>query len=326
MFLLRFDFRSPGFGPEERSALYSNALEMASWAEGHGCLGVTLSEHHATSDGYLPSPMTVAAAMSGRTTTLPIRIAALLLPLYEPVRLAEEMVVLDLASRGRVSYVIGLGYRPEEFSMFGRELSSRAETVERHLSFLRQAFSGEPFEFEGRQVHVTPPPYTPGGPPLAYGGGSPAAARRAARHGMDFVAQSCDPSLEAAYRDEAARAGVQPGTCLIPPEGFAGCVFVSDDPDRTWAEVGPPMLHDATTYALWENFDPRSATASRATTVEELRAEEGNYRVLTPDEAVAFIRSFGALVVQPLCGGAPPAAGWETLELIATKVLPSFGP
>jgi alkanesulfonate monooxygenase SsuD/methylene tetrahydromethanopterin reductase-like flavin-dependent oxidoreductase (luciferase family) len=323
MFMLRFDLRGPDYEPGARSELYGSALEMAAWSEGHGCLGVTISEHHAARDGYLPSPLVVAAAMAARTTTLAIRIAALLLPLYEPVRLAEEMAVLDLVSKGRVSYVIGLGYRPEEFAMFGQELSKRGDTAERYLSFLCQAFTGEPFEFEGRPVHVLPAPYTPGGPDLAYGGGSPAAARRAARHGMDFVAQSCDPSLEVAYRDEAERLSLEAGACLIPPEGFAGCVFVSEDPERTWAQVGQAMLHDATTYARWEGFDPRSATTSRATTVDELRAEQGTYRVMTPDEAVQFIRSFGALVVHPLCGGAPAEAGWETLELLSTKVLPA---
>ena len=64
--------------------------------------------------------------IAARTSTVPIMVAALLVPLHDPVRLAEDMAVLDVISRGRVGYVAGLGYRPEEYSMFGRSLGSAA--------------------------------------------------------------------------------------------------------------------------------------------------------------------------------------------------------
>ena len=98
MFLLRFDMRAPGEGPTAITDLYDAALEMAAWGEQHAAAAVVVSEHHASSDGYLPSPLVLASAIAARTSTVPITVAALLVPLHDPVRLAEDMAVLDVAS------------------------------------------------------------------------------------------------------------------------------------------------------------------------------------------------------------------------------------
>ena len=91
------------------------------------------------------------------------------------------MAVLDLLSRGRVSYVTAVGYVESEFELFGRSLRDRGERMDECLRAMRSAWTGEAFDFEGRRVCVTPKPLTPGGPPLVMGGNSRAAARRAAR-------------------------------------------------------------------------------------------------------------------------------------------------
>ena len=116
--MLRFDMRAPESGAPIVD-LYQAAVDMAEWGETNGCLAALISEHHTSPDGYLPSPLLLATAIAARTTTLPIIIGALLLNFYDPVKVAEDMIVLDIVSRGRVSYVIGLGYRPEEYDMFG---------------------------------------------------------------------------------------------------------------------------------------------------------------------------------------------------------------
>ena len=108
MFTMRFDMRAPEFGGSTTD-LYQAAIEMAAWAETRGCIAAVISEHHTSSDGYLPSPMVLASAMAARTEQLYISLAAALLPFYDPIRLAEDMIVLDIISNGRVSYVLGLG-------------------------------------------------------------------------------------------------------------------------------------------------------------------------------------------------------------------------
>lgn len=321
--MLRFDMRAPADGPAPISALYDAAIEMAAWAEEHGAVSVVLSEHHASSDGYLPSPLVLASAIAARTSTLPITVAALLVPLHDPVRLAEDMAVLDVLSHGRVAYVAGLGYRPEEYSMFGRSLGERGRRMEECLTVLQRAWTGEEFEYDGRTVHVTPTPATPGGPPLLYGGGTAAAARRAARFGLGFLAQAWADGLEDAYRDECAHVGHEPGLCFVPARRSATSIFVAEDLDRAWATIGPFMLHDARMYASWLG-DTAAASKSTAVTVDSLRAESGAYRILTPEQAADYVREHGVLALHPLCGGCPPDVAWETLELVAGRVLPAL--
>jgi len=323
MFMLRFDMRAPSEGPAEIGDLYQAAIEMSVWGEQHGAVSVVLSEHHASPDGYLPAPLLLAAAIAARTSTVPITVAALLVPLHDPVRLAEDMAVLDVMSRGRVAYVAGLGYRPEEYGMFGRSLASRGRRMDECLTVLQQAWSGEEFMYDGRTVRVTPRPTTPGGPLMFYGGGSPAAARRAARFGLGFFAQAWAAGLEDTYRDECALLGKQAGMCVLPAPGGATTIFVAEDVDQAWQRLGPFMLHDARMYASWLRDAP-AASKSTARTIESLRAEAGAYRVLTPEQAVEYARAYGTLALHPLCGGCPPELGWETLHLVADRVLPTL--
>lgn len=322
MFLMRFDLRAPG--PTPVADLYDAALDMAVWGEQHGCLAVVLSQHHGSEDGYLPSPLVMAAAMAARTETVGINIAALLLLMYDPIKLAEDLNVLDHVSRGRVSAVIGLGYRPEEFAMFGIDPAKRGAEMEERLAVLQAALAGEEVTWRGRTASVRPGPFTPGGPRLAYGGGSPAAARRAGRFGLDFVGEADRPDLAEAYAEAAAAAGREPGACLIPSAQSPSSVFVAEDVDAAWGAMGPHLLHDARAYGAWLGDDHDAVTRSSATTVDELRAEGGSYRIVTPEEAVALVHANGYLGLQPLCGGLDPELAWSSLHLIADEVLPNL--
>ncbi len=108
------------------------------------------------------------------------------------------------------------------------------------------------------------------------------------------------------------------------PAAETPLLHVAEDPDRVWAEYGEHFLHEAATYASWQSKDIRSAVRSGARSVAELR-EEGVYRVLTPDEAVAYGRGAGEagnLVLHPLCGGMPLDEGWRSLHLLCERVLP----
>jgi alkanesulfonate monooxygenase SsuD/methylene tetrahydromethanopterin reductase-like flavin-dependent oxidoreductase (luciferase family) len=322
VFLMRFDMRAPDFGAPA-SALYAAALEMAAWGETRGCIQIVVSEHHGSPDGYLPSPLVLAAGIAGRTRSVPIQVGALIVPLHDPIRLAEEMAVLDLVSGGRVSYVTAVGYVREEFEMAGVPLRDRGRRMDACLEAMRRAWTGEPFEFEGRRVQVTPKPATPGGPALLMGGNSRAAARRAARFDMGMVAQGLNPDIADIYAEECARLGKAPGLCINPPASIVTSAFVAEDPDRAWAELGPHLLHDARQYARWLQ-DAESVSKSTAKTVEELRAQRGAYQIFTPEEAVAHVRANGLLLLQPLCGGLPPELAWRSLELIEARVLPAL--
>jgi alkanesulfonate monooxygenase SsuD/methylene tetrahydromethanopterin reductase-like flavin-dependent oxidoreductase (luciferase family) len=320
MFSIRFDMRSPA-GGAPTADLYAAALEMTAFAEEHGFAGVAVSEHHETGDGFLPSPLVLASAIAGRTRRIPIAVAALLVPLYEPIRLAADIAVLDHVSGGRVSYVTGIGYREVEYDLFARSFRTRGADVERQLAVVLRALTGERFEYGGRVVQLLPTPRTQPHPRISYGGGTVAAARRAARLDLPFYPQTPDEGLVAAYREERERLGRPPVPVISPRSGPLN-TFVAEDPDRLWARIGPALLHDATTYAAWHDAAGlASAALARARTVEELRTS-GVYVIATPEECVAQARRDGFVSVHPLCGGVDPEVGWETLHLIASRVMP----
>jgi alkanesulfonate monooxygenase SsuD/methylene tetrahydromethanopterin reductase-like flavin-dependent oxidoreductase (luciferase family) len=315
MFLMRFGMRQATTDPAARADQYQAAVDMCAWAESRGCLGAVFSQHHASEDGYLPSPVPMAAAVAARTESLAITVGALLLAFYEPVKLAEDMAVVDLLSRGRVVYVVGIGYRDEEFEMFGVDRGGRASIVEERIRLLQRLWSGEPTDVDGRTVRVTPLPFSPGGPTLAYGGGSVAAARRAGRLGLLFLSESHDASLEEAYRAEGG--ATAPG-CFFPPAGVPLTVFVADDPERAWAEIGEYLMIDARGYGAWNQGRTGTASISFATSVGELAAENGAYQILTPDQARAEVAAGRPLGLQPLVGGLPPDLAWPYLEAAAS--------
>lgn len=320
--MMRFDLRAPASGAP-RADLYAAALDMAAWSESRGCMSAVLCEHHTSDDGYLPSPMILASAMAARTTTLPITIAVVLLPLYDPVRLAEEMAVLDIVSNGRVSYIAAIGYRPVEYEMYGVDFHARGKIAEEKLPLLLRAKTGEAFDHEGRHIHVTPAPVTPGGPVVMWGGGSVAAARRAGRFGIGFLAQGGGPELHVAYEQAARDAGHEPVMCFVPPADTATTVFVADDVDRAWDELGPYLMHDVRAYASWNEGDQSTASLSFVTTAEELRAENRSHRILAVDEAVELVRAGQPLQLHPLIGGLPPDIAWRYLETAAKVSAPS---
>jgi alkanesulfonate monooxygenase SsuD/methylene tetrahydromethanopterin reductase-like flavin-dependent oxidoreductase (luciferase family) len=222
-----------------------------------------------------------------------------------------------------VSYVLAVGYRAEEYAMFGRELRERGRRMDACLTALRRAFSGDAFEFEGRPVQVLPRPASAGGPLLLLGGGSAAAVRRAARFGLGMLTQGGDASLESLYRAECARNGNKPGLFINPPADTVTSAFVAEDPDDAWQRLGRYLLHDAQMYAAWLP-EGTSVSRSGARSIDELRAANGPYRIFTPDDAVAHVRERGVLLLQPLCGGMPPDLAWEQLHLIEKRVLPAL--
>jgi alkanesulfonate monooxygenase SsuD/methylene tetrahydromethanopterin reductase-like flavin-dependent oxidoreductase (luciferase family) len=324
MFRLRFDMRAPGRTPEQVAALYAAALEMAAWADERSCQAIAVSEHHASEDGYLPSPLTMAAAIAAVTSRTPIMVAAALLPLYDPVRLAEEMIVLDHLSRGRVIHILGIGYRPEEYALHRGDFHRRGTVADEKLAVLLQHLRAA--DAGTAPVRITPAPFTAGGPMLVWGGSTPKAAARAGRHGLGFIAQSGDPALGPIYEEAARAAGHEPGLCVLPSPDSPASVFVADDVDEGWREVGEALLADATTYYSWNEaagLAEHTVSLTKGNTVEELRAACGSHRVVTVAEAVDLIRRDGALGLQPLCGGLDPEVAWRYLRRVGDEVLPA---
>ena len=295
-------------------------LEQAAFVDQTGLGAVVLSEHHGSPDGYLPSPLVLASGLAAVTKTAHISIAAVLATLYDPVRLAEDIAVLDLVSGGRISLTLGLGYRPEEFAMLGIPWEGRGRRLDECIEVLLRAWSGERFEWDGRTVEVRPLPLQKPHPLVFVGGSSAIAARRAARFGLPFLPTIGDPELTAAYNAECERLGKDP-VFALEPQGPA-MVHVAEDPERAWAEIGRHLLHDAQVYDSWQPPGQRTmVTGGNSDTVENLRAD-GRYRIVTPEDCAALVREHGSVVLHPMVGGMPPEPSWTSLHLVADKVRP----
>jgi alkanesulfonate monooxygenase SsuD/methylene tetrahydromethanopterin reductase-like flavin-dependent oxidoreductase (luciferase family) len=314
MFTLRFDMRAPGWAAPAAD-LYAAAVDMCAWAETRGAVVAVLSEHHGADDGHLPSPLILASAIAARTTQLMILLAAVPIPLCDPVRLAEEMTVLDLISSGRVMYAFGIGHRSAEYEHFGVSMATRGQVADEILGVLDGLLHGEVVEYRGRRIRVTPPCGSADRPQMMVAGGSRAAARRAAMHGLGFISQTDAPGLKEFYETQCRNAGHQPGIVQFPVPGAPTAAFVADDVDEAWQLLGPHLLHDAVTAASYRPHDDSVASITRADTVAALRDGQGPYRIFSTDEAVEYIRGGRPLPLHPLCGGIPPAVAWRYLEL-----------
>ena len=315
---LRFDLRVPPFASTTHARQYAACLDMCAWADERGFDAIAISEHHGVDDGYMSSPVTLAAAIAARTRRTRINIAAVLVPLHDPVRLAEQLAAAALVAEGRLSVVAGMGYRPEEFEMAGVDRTQRGRLFDEYVGMLQRAWTGEPFEWHGRTVRVTPRPETP--PLILVGGSTAKAARRAARLRCGFFPAIDDPELARVYQEACAAAGFT-GFVVMP--GGPGFVHVTLDPERDWARIAPHALHDARTYHEWQRPGQRSAVHVAAVTEADVRASDV-YRVVTPEGCLAIAREHGRVILHPLMGGLEPELGWASLRLFAERVLPEL--
>lgn len=318
--VLSYDMRAPDFGAPARE-LYAAALDQVEWADGLGFDSVGLGEHHASSDGYDPSPLILASAMGGRTRRIRFRTAVVLAPLYDPIKLAEDAAVAQLATGGRLVLGIGGGYRPAEFESFGVRLGDRWRLVGETIELLRLAWTGEPFEWKGRSCRVTPRPDPP--PPILLGGGTPAAARRAARI-ADGWFPPLEPRLWPPYREECLALG-KPDPGDYPRQGPV-FLWVSKDPERDWERLLPHVLHQLRSYREWtiEAFGRASGPFARGVDEPTVR-RSGAYRVLTPEQTLALAQELGphsVLYLNPLLSGIEPAFARRMLDLWEREVHP----
>jgi alkanesulfonate monooxygenase SsuD/methylene tetrahydromethanopterin reductase-like flavin-dependent oxidoreductase (luciferase family) len=317
---LVYDLRRAPFSPASSTDLVATAIEQAEWADTRGFYQVTFGEHHGSTDGYVPSPLTALAAVAARTKHMRL-VPIILAPLYDPIRLAEETAMVDLISAGRLDPLIGAGYRPSEFAMLGKDLEDRVEAQEECVEVLKKAWTGEPFHYRGQTVRVTPRPHQDPRPLITLGGMSPGAARRAARIADRFEAG--EPGHWKHYEAECARLGRQ---AEPRPRGGPAFLYVTEDPDAAWPQLAPYLLHHIGEYDRWtrEAYGRVAGPFGDSQDLPSLKANPG-FQVVTPDECIRLASRYdpdGSLAFTALMGGLPPELSWASLELFAAKVLP----
>lgn len=317
---LVFELRSPS-GATPHQHLYPAMLDMCTWGDDIGFSYANFGEHHASTSGYNPSPLITCATVAGRTRRIRMRPNLLLAPFYNPIRLAEDTAVLSLSSAGRFDITIGGGYRPAECALYGTRLEDRWSIIGETVAFLRQAWTGEVFNYQGRSIYVRPTPVSP--PRLFLGGASPAAAKRAARIADGYTSPHTTALWEP-YRQECIALGkADPG-----PAQPLGPVFlwVAEDVEAAWNLLMPYVLSQIEEYAQFttEGYGDAKGPYRGSVSPDKARSNPG-YQVLTPEETIALgqkLGNRGLFVLNPLMGGIPINEAWKMLKLFEDKVKP----
>ena len=318
---------------EDLAGRVDEVMEEAQLAEENGFDSIFFGEHHQDKDGFLPSPLIVASAVAGRTRRLKVGTSVILLPLHDPVHLAEDVLTLDVVSRGRIILGVGIGYQAADFQAFDVPMDDRVTLFEEGVEIIRQCWTGEPFSFHGKHHHlhdvrVRPGPYQQPSPPLWIGASTFSGARRAGRLADAFVA---GPStnlertlrLVDSYRRAALEAGRQPQVVLMRDAWVA--------PSRAEAEevYGGEVL-DAYKY-YWRNglAEFRSITSEAEFTIDRIA---GDRLILgDPEECVTEFQRWSQAVGadyfllrlrQAHSGGPPHQNIMDAIRLFGEQVIP----
>ncbi|MBW2361832.1 MAG: LLM class flavin-dependent oxidoreductase [Deltaproteobacteria bacterium] len=302
-------------GEIEPAVLYREALAIAEYVDqGTDLHAAVLSEHHMAP--YMTDPIGFGFAMAARTKECRVRLQSVVAPNYDPVRLAEQTAQLDIVSNGRLDLTLAWGYDPAERAMYPRNLKA-PEFMGKLIPMLRAAWAGEEFSWDGRAGVLEQLPVQDR-IPIFIAGVSEAAIKRAAALGDGFMA-----TMEASvpqYLAECEALGKEPGEIRFPTpyKNF----FVSNDPEETWQRVRPFAQHDADVYWQWTaHFQVPKQTVPA--TLEECRAS-GEFMIVTPDEAIDYLKQSDVLYCKPLMGGLDPDVAWESARLLVEQVFPAL--
>lgn len=317
-----FDMRAPDWGTPP-AELYRAAVDMAAFCDKIGVDRIGLMEHHGSDDGYLPQPFVLASAMAAVTERIRFMLGAVILPLHDPVMLAEKIALVDLISNGRLNVIFGAGYVPFEFAMFGKSLKDRAKLLDSHIELILRALHGERFVHDEKPVFVRPLPVQQPEDIVLVGGGVPASARRAARFGVGFGPMKAE--LVDLYLEECAKAGKAPRQYSRPKSGMPLAIHLCEDPEAGWKAIERHAVHVITEYAKWaEQEGDGSNSPFKGLDNPAALKQAGLFACWTPEQFVAQagkMEDKTSLGLQPLLGGLDPGEGWKSLRLLE-QVIP----
>lgn len=315
---LLFDCRNPPPWRRPWNEHYARTLELIEEAERLGAHTVWLTEHHFFEDGYLPQPLTFAAAVAARTSRVRIGTGILLPLLRSAIQVAEEAAIVDLVSGGRLELGFGTGYRIPEFQAFGASMDRRLDQGDDRVREIRRLWDGT----------VSPPPIQE--PiPIWLGYSGPKGARRAGRLGAGIFA-GCQPELVDPYQ-----AGLRESGFKADAGRMAGAINVvlADDPEKSWAQFAPHLSYMWDTYRHYMvegSGRPEPAPIDpEAWRQPGPRGEAPRFQMLTVTDAVPFIRSqtiglpVEENVIWGTVAGMPDGMAERHIELVCKELIPA---
>jgi len=323
-FGLWYDFRNPPEWHRPLGPLYRDTIDQVVWAESLGFGSAWVSEHHFAEDDYASSPMTLAAAIAARTTTMRVGTNIVVASLHNPVRLAEDATAIALLSGDRFDLGVGLGYHQSEFEAFGRILKQRPSLFEDAIAILRQSWTGGAEGYVGKRLSapalaVTPVPES--SPKLLIGGQSEPGVDRAARLGDGVITLVNDHCQ--LYVDAIDRHGKNRDDAAVYASQW---VIVAEDPEKVWSEISDHVRYQLNKYIEWGSFEGPGQPSSFPTAQSVL--DSGFYRLM--DASMAVDELVGLARTYPIKDfhywaqfpGESVESGSARIQYLADKVIP----
>ena len=216
---------------------YEQRLKVIEAFDRSGFYAYHVAEHHFTPLGMAPSPSVFLSAIGQRTARLRVGTYVYALPVHHPLRVLEEICMLDHMSGGRLEIGFGRGSVPFEISYYGQNAEERQQIYAERLELILKAFTVQKLDWKGKYDEFSDVPmemdsYQKPHPPLWYGAHSPDSAERAARKGLNIVTNDMPDNTRAIVeRYRAVWGEVQKGIAL-PKMGMVRFIVVADTDDK----------------------------------------------------------------------------------------------
>ena len=247
-----------GFEYNDPVRTYRETVEQVQLAESLGFDAALICEHHLVDTGFFPAPLVVCAGLAAETSRIRLGTGVLLLPLYDPLHVAEHAAMVDIVSNGRFILGVGYGYREEEFEGFGIPLEERASRLKEGIQAIRALWTEEVTNFEGkhyqyRNATQRPLPVQKPHPPIWLASKAEGAVRQAARIADAWFADPVTPfsvlkQRLAAYKETAAKVGKPTDGVEFPVFREA---FVAETDDEAWTAAKQGVLYIYKEYLEW---------------------------------------------------------------------------
>jgi probable F420-dependent oxidoreductase len=322
-----------GIIPIEGGQFYRQALEEVVRAEELGFDSVWMEEHHGVKDHYWPSPLTVLAGFATRTSRMLLGTDILVMPFYHPVRLAEDVALLDVISGGRFILGTAIGYKPDEFALYDTPLEKRGARFEEGLKLMRSLWTEETVTFKGKYYkldngRIEPQPLTKPHPPVWIGGWGKLTLKRAATLAQNWIP---GPTADLARLQDGKRQflGHRSAVNLTAPTEWplTRDVIIADT-DREARELAERHIMVSYRHEYAGGWRHPFIDASIATDLDGLMRDR--FLIGGPDQVVAgitrFVEVYGMthLICRLFFPGMPHAHIMRELDLLARKVMPAF--
>lgn len=253
-FGLLWSFRNPAFNRIPWQDLYRSHMDLIVDSEAMGYDHAWLTEHHFVDDGYSPSLLPIAGGIATRTSRIRIGTFLVLLPLHNPVTVAEDTATVDLLSNGRFDLGVGLGYRRKEFAAQGIPHTERGARLREGIDIIQRLLSDEEVTIDGKfsklnKIQIVPPAVQKPHPPIWLGAVAEKAIERAAKMGFHFQVTGPTSGVEHydACLEAAGRNPLEYNTAQLR------WIHVAQSREQAWETAAQSLHYTASCYAKWFN-------------------------------------------------------------------------